>query len=317
MNRASVRVTGSSLGLRRVDPQRYACQCAIERWRRAGYQAELSPPVVPGDYLSFCALGRGVGWQGLVEAREWLDGLFPQLRSLLKAPCAIEHIAELFQAVPRPLNITLEELHYERLLSVELIAPPALELRPLPRIATAQGSLWVVGLPETPAPQAPLLPSAWLSSLPQCVRATLGYSELARTALRTFAEGDVLRISQPTRQWHLAGQPVGEFTFIEEGLQMTLSPAAPDRPPEHDSEPGPSLGRLPVRLEFVLSEQAISLAELAALIEGQVLTLAPTVLRDIEVRANGQTVARGELVQWGDELGVELLQVRRGSIDEQ
>lgn len=71
-----------------------------------------------------------------------------------------------------------------------------------------------------------------------------------------------------------------------------------------------------MRLEFVLHEQCISLAELAALIEGQVLALAPSVLGHIEVRANGRMLARGELVQLGESLGVELQQIRREHADE-
>ncbi|NVZ99856.1 FliM/FliN family flagellar motor switch protein [Pseudomonas gingeri] len=317
MSRLSVPVTGRSLGLRRIDPLCYAQQRAIKRWQCAGYQAELSSPVAPGDYLGFCAEGRGGGWQGLVEAREWLDGIFPQLRSLLRKPCSLGLVAELFQTVPQPLCITLDELRYERLSAVALVTAPVLESRPLPRIATEQGALWVVRLPDEVPPAQTLLSSPWLSSLPQCVRAILGYSELSGAALRTLAVGDVLRISRPAWQWHLAGQPVGEFTFIEEGLYMTLSPAEPDTPPEHGFDPGPALGRLPVCLEFILSEQRISLAELAALIEGQVLALDPAVLGDIEVRANGRAVARGELVHLGEDLGVELRQVGQGGRDEQ
>ncbi|NWA09828.1 type III secretion system cytoplasmic ring protein SctQ [Pseudomonas gingeri] len=322
MNRAAARATGHSLGLRRIEPLLHARQCAIERWRRGGHQAELSPLVVPGDYLGFCAEGQGPGWQGLVDAREWLDGILPQLRSLLKAPCSIELLAELFQAVPRPLDITLDELRYERLSMVEPVTLATLEHRLLPRIATARGSLWVVRLPVAPPAAEPWLPGpcvsgSWLARVPHPVRATLGSSELAGAALSTLAAGDVLRISRPARLWHLAGQPVGEFTFTEEGLHMSLSPAEPDTPAEQNAEPTPSLGRLPVRLEFVLAEQAVSLAELAALLEGQVLVLDPAVLGDIEVRANGRAVARGELVHLGEELGVELRQVGRGALDEQ
>ncbi|WP_017901912.1 FliM/FliN family flagellar motor switch protein, partial [Pseudomonas asplenii] len=156
--------------------------------------------------------------------------------------------------------------------------------------------------------------SPWLRNLPHCLRATLGYSRLPSAALPTLVCGDVLRISRLTRHWQLADQPVGEFTLIEQGLHMTLSSNIPDTPP---AEPCAALGSLPVRLEFVLHERHVSLAELAALVEGQVLALEPSVLGDIEIRANGRALACGELVRLGGGLGVELRQIRRECADEQ
>ncbi|SDT43684.1 type III secretion protein Q [Pseudomonas asplenii] len=297
--------------LRRLDPQDYARRQVVERWQQAGYPVDLHRPPPAGGYLEFCAQGRGGDWQGLVDAREWLDGLLPALQALLKVPCAIARIAELFQALARPLEVELDGLGYERLSSVAVSNASALA-QPLPRIATPRGSLWLLRLPESRPP--PLSCSPWLLSLPQSLRLTLGYSRILPVALHPLARGDVLRISRLTRQWQLAGQPVGEFTFTEQGLQMTLSPPSSDTP---HVEPVAALGSLPVHLEFVLHEQRISLAELAALIEGQVLTLDSSVLRAIEIRANGRTLARGELVQLGENLGVELQQIFREQPDEQ
>lgn len=299
-------------GLRRVDPLAYAHRRAVERWRRAGHQADLQVPPIGCDYLAFCAEGPGGGWQALVEARAWFTGLLPRLPALLKAPCAIERIGELFQALARPLETGLEELDYERLTAV-VVSSPAPD-HPLPRLVTAQGSLWLLRLPELPRQSRPLSYCPWLRELPHCLRVTLGYSDLLPAVLPTLASGDVLRISRLTRQWQLADQPVGEFTFIEQGLHMTLSPPVPDTPP---AEACSALGDLPVHLEFVLHEQRISLAELAVLVEGQVLALESSVLGHVEVRANGRRLARGELVQLGDSLGVELQQICRERPDEQ
>lgn len=76
-------------------------------------------------------------------------------------------------------------------------------------------------------------------------------------------------------------------------------------------EPGADadLGTLPVRLEFVLATHDIDLATLSQIIAGQLIPLAADAARQIEVRANGKPVARGELVQLDEQLGVELLEV--------
>jgi len=76
------------------------------------------------------------------------------------------------------------------------------------------------------------------------------------------------------------------------------------------------LGTLPVRLEFVLAVHEIDLAALAQVIDGQLIPLAEDAAQQIEVRANGKRVARGELVQLDGQLGVELLNVYRNSDDE-
>ncbi|WP_273826060.1 FliM/FliN family flagellar motor switch protein [Pseudomonas asplenii] len=306
-------MTGRWPRLRRLDPLDYAYRHRVERWRQAGCQADLQVPPPGADYLQFHAEGPGGGWQGLVEAREWLAGLLPTLPALLKAPCSIERIVELFQALARPLEVGLAELDYTQLASVVVSTVPARD-QPLPRLVTARGSLWLLRLPAGPRPPQPLPFSPWLWHLPHCLRMTLGYSRVPPTLLSILASGDVLRISRLTRQWLLADQPVGEFTLIEQGLHMTLSPNPADTPP---AEPGTALGNLPVHLEFVLHEQRISLAELAALIEGQVLELEPSVLGRIEIRANGRVLARGELVQVGEGVGVELQEVRREAAGEQ
>lgn len=302
--------------LRRIDPLEYARRQAVERWRRAGCRADLHRPPVGGAYLAFRAQGPGGDWQGLVAAREWLDGLLPTLHALLKAPCSSERIVELFQALARPVEVELDELGYERLSSIATSTAPAPD-QPLPRITTSRGSLWLLRLPERTPPPPSLSDSPWLLSLPQALRLTLGDSRVSPLTVQALARGDVLRISRLTRQWHLADQPVGEFTFSEQGLLMTLSPTPDDTSPSPPAEPGAALGGLPVHLAFVLHEQRISLAELAALIEGQVLALESSVLRTIEIRANGRLLARGELVQLGESLGVELQQLCRELPDEQ
>ncbi|WP_322784188.1 FliM/FliN family flagellar motor switch protein [Pseudomonas sp. PCH199] len=83
-----------------------------------------------------------------------------------------------------------------------------------------------------------------------------------------------------------------------------------------ESGPDVDLGSLPVRLEFVLATHEIDLATLSQIIEGQLIPLAGDAARHIEVRANGKPVARGELVQLDEQLGVELLEVYRNILSE-
>jgi type III secretion protein Q len=71
-----------------------------------------------------------------------------------------------------------------------------------------------------------------------------------------------------------------------------------------------------VRLEFILATHDIDLATLSQIVDGQLIPLGDDAARHIEVRANGKRVARGELVQLDEQLGVELIEVYRGTSSE-
>lgn len=64
-----------------------------------------------------------------------------------------------------------------------------------------------------------------------------------------------------------------------------------------------------VELEAVLGKTKISVAELMKLQKGSTLALDSSLERDVELRLNGVTVARGELVAVGDQFGVRILEI--------
>lgn len=306
----------SALKLRRVDLAAHAHAQAIQRWQRAGRDAGLAKvPVRPG-YLSFCAEGDGADWHGLILAHDWLHHTFPTLQSLLVIECPLPRIVELFQAVPRPLLLEMDELHYRRLVDIECVVPARLPTHDLPWLDTPRGRVWLTQLPSRTAVRGPLGSDAWVSDVPLRLALMLGVSHLSLANRLRLDEGDVLRITQRTQRCFLAGRCLGVFTFTEEGLHM--QPTVADACAENTPEPNVDidLGALPVRLEFLLATHDTDLATLSHIIAGQLIPLADDATRHIEVRANGKPVAQGELVQLDDQLGVELLKVYRNNGDE-
>ncbi|MCJ8204791.1 FliM/FliN family flagellar motor switch protein [Pseudomonas sp. RGM2987] len=304
----------SELKLRRVDPLAHAHAQAIQRWRHAGNDAGLGTlPVRPG-YLRFCAEGDSGCWHGLVMARDWLHQSLPALHSLLLRECPLPSIVELFRTVARPLPLAVDELRYSRLSDIEPVAPTQLPTHEVPWLQTSRGRLWLTRLPIPVATPAPLKLDPWLNSVPMRLVLILGASQLSVADRIRLAEGDVLRIQQQTRHCLLAERCLGVFTFTQEGLHMQSSDASPEGapPPTVDID----LGSLPVRLEFVLATHEVDLASLAQIIAGQLIPLPEDAAQHIEVRANGKSVAQGELVQLDGQLGVELLKVYRSSAGE-
>jgi type III secretion protein Q len=306
----------TALNVRRVNALTHARAQVVQRWQRAGHCAGLGRPDAPHGYLRFSARGEQGDWRGLVLARDWLHRSLPQLQPLLAVECPQASIAGLFQAVSRPLVLAVDELHYRELADVELIDSAVIQAQELPWIDTSQGRLWLTDLP----PQRSSLQTSdwrsWLADLPQRLQLILGVSYLSRSSCKRLGRGDVLLINDPTRQCLLADRNVGVFTFTEEGLRMELAPADSPAQAEAEQPVSADLNHLPIRLEFVLATHDIALGELAAFVAGQLIPLATDAAHRIEVRANGKAVARGELVQLEEHLGVELLEVYRNTISE-
>lgn len=302
----------SALKLRRIDARAHAAAQAIRRWRSADVDAGSGHPPGQSGYLCFRASGEGGEWWGLIDARDWLHRSLPGLRSLLTVECSLMNIAELFRAVPQPLLLKVDDLHYQQVSDVEGVLPGQLPAQELPWLDTPRGRLWLTRLPPVRAASLPLDADSWLSDLPLRLELMLGSSHL-RHGIRLKA-GDVLRIIQRSQRCCLGHQCLGVFTFTEQGIHMQST--ATGAQGSADSDPDVDLGALPVRLQFVLATQDIDLATLSRIIGGQLIPLADDAARHIEVLANGKPVARGELVQLEEQLGVELLEVyRNGSLD--
>lgn len=299
----------SALTLRRIDVQAHACAQAVQRWRCTGVGAGLERLQRQSGYLRFRAQGDGGDWRGLIVARDWLHHLLPELQSLLAVECPVVSIAGLFQAVPRPLLLEVEELHFRELADVEPVDPKELPTHDVPWLDTPGGRVWLTQLPPARATHITLGPECWLSELPLRLELMLGVSHLSPASRTRLKEGDVLRIIQRTHQCWLADRCLGVFTFHEKGIHMQSTMVEANQ--QDTPDPGIDLGSLSVRLEFVLASQQIDLASLSQIIEGQLIPLADDAAHHVEIRANGKCVARGELVQLEEQLGVELLEVYR------
>lgn len=301
-----------TLTLRRVDASAHARTQAVRRWCRAGHGAGVGRPAQLSGYLQFCARSQEGDWRGLILAREWLHRALPQLPSLLPVECPVTSIVELFRAVPRPLP-RVDELPYQALVDLQLIDPADLPTHDLPWLDTAHGRVWLTQLPPTQTSNRLLGPQSWLADLPLCLQLLLGFSHLRHVRLE---QGDVLRITHRTDQCLLVNRCIGVFTFTKEGLHMQSTVADSNQQAAADADAGVELAALPVRLEFVLASHQIDLGTLSQIIDGQLIPLAADAARHIEVRANGRRVARGELVQLDDQLGVELLEIYRNTLSE-
>ena len=304
------------LALRHANRHAAQLRYAASQWQQQGYAATYRALNMHSRYISFQALsGEGV-WSGLVDAKEWLAHFAPAMASLADY-CDEQDMLELFSATPVPFVLTLPNLSYTQLQIGSIVAGNALSEQPLICIRTAQGSVWINDLPENLVWQHTALHDQ-INALPIPLCFILGYSTISLALSAKLAIGDVLLIGQQKFFISTHRNLLGNYQLTEGGIQVENFNAdiSPDMdgdqpmPPPSDSSTGHDssapYGRIPIKLEFVLEERSIPVAELTQLAPGALLELKPDVEQHITIRANGVTLAKGELVQLDNRLGVEI-----------
>lgn len=85
----------------------------------------------------------------------------------------------------------------------------------------------------------------------------------------------------------------------------------PDHPNQAQGDASPAIDTMPIVLDFHLGQASLPLSELsAALAPGYVIELGrPLDTHTVAVRANGQLLAHGELIQVGDQLAVRISRI--------
>lgn len=156
-------------------------------------------------------------------------------------------------------------------------------------------------------------------ALPVRLRAELGFTWLGVDALRRLAPGDVVLIehAQLTPQgelWFGAGR-WGVRAQYEDGRLVVREPFTPEGITMVDEDTGEQTGacsaldRLLMRVAFDVGERTMTLGELQALHEGQVIELGQPLSTAVSIRVNGSLVGTGELVEVDGRMGVSVTSI--------
>lgn len=285
---------------------------------RIGLAPQWSDTPPQGALLRFDVEGAFGTLQLAVAADEWCPRMLPALPGL--AWSALVDRATLAHWLPETPLLTFAapslagaQVHLRDVVPDGL---PPVSRRPQPFLATPQGPAFLQQLQVAPALRA--TDAAVHLQLP--VDLEVARFRMSLQQLRRLPSGAVVLLSQfqpiarsghhrlYTFDFTLETVSVNTpFDFLEEdGDAAAFDPApavaAPDAPGGFD------VARLPVTVEVVLCQLQQRVGELSALQPGTVFHLPPDAWTQLQLRVNGQTVARGELVQVGDQLGVQLAQ---------
>ena len=174
--------------------------------------------------------------------------------------------------------------------------------------------------------------SIGVDDLPVPLRIEAGSTRLSVADCSTIEEGDIvvmdesplvqdncLRLRVPSGPVILVRLEDRTLTVIAASeFSMTDIDAAPSdegqSPSEEEQSPAEEplvtdTGELPIELVFELGRQTIALSELKAIVPGYTFNLEKDLSQPVTIRANGQTVGSGKLVQVDDRIGVRVTEL--------
>lgn len=285
---------------------------------RMGITPDQQPLPTRGAMLRFDVSGRGGVLRLAVAADQWCPAMLPAMGGLAWSELVDRNALACWLPERPLLDIAAEPFHGAQVTLQDVVSINALAMGQgaQPCLPTAQGPAWIEHAGCAAA--APL--AAPLRALR--VRTDLGIARLCLPLhrVRGLAPGAVLLLDQLLPVARTGGRRLYSFDFTLETISVNtpfdflddddgsaeIAPSAPA--PTAATAPGIDIKRLPVNVDVVLCQLQHAVGELDGLQPGTVFHLPADAWKQLQLRVNGQLIARGELVQVGDQLGVQLAQ---------
>ncbi len=287
---------------------------------RAGITPAWQPLPARGAMLRFDVSGRGGDLRLAVPAEQWCPAMLPAMAGFAWSELVDRSAVDCWLPDQPLLEIAAAPFHGATVTLREVIPVSALALGsgPHPCLETAQGLAWIEradcasGAALAPATQALRVP----------VELGIARLHLPMHRLRSLAPGAVLLLDQLQPVARHAQSRLYSFDFTLETISVNtpfdflddddggtdIAAASATAAASAETTHGIDIRRLPVAVDVVLCQLQHAIGELDALQPGTVFNLPDDAWKHLQLRVNGQLIARGELVQVGDQLGIQLAQ---------
>jgi type III secretion protein Q len=297
--------------LRYVDEEAQALGNVRTRLQHLGYQPQENSFLAAKYYLRFHGeFADASKISGYIDIASWMSQALPALEGIDWFSVDEQILPSLIASYPLRLKLTHQHVALKTCQIVELVKDTQL-LIALPSLAAAPGVVLVENF--TRVVSETFSDEIMNGNLPIPLVFNLGHSALPYHALSSIQTGDVLLIEHVAGQINTHGKTLFKFELEQESIMITESDN--EEPVDADSHAHQAGGRtgldhLPIELSIVLMEKTVSLAELKTITPGEVMSLPPEALTDVEIRANQRSFARGELIQLSNgQLGVEIRKI--------
>ncbi|KAF3999334.1 FliM/FliN family flagellar motor switch protein [Glaciimonas immobilis] len=294
--------------LRRISQASVDANRMLAHWCGYDNQSDFSPIVTTDMLIAFTAYGKDANdanWSGFLDLSAWLSHTAPALAAAARHERnGPQQVLSLFNACERPLCLKQPELDYSRIHA--RLVPPVNDKRCYVSVNTLQGRIWLDNFPTYSYPGDRSLPAEALD-FPVKLAFLLGSSHVTRRLLCRTRKGDVLLIGNIQFELQSGAQILAHFSINETG---EIAVEVLDYQEKSETFiPQEALDDIPLRIDFVLQRNLLTVAQLAALYRGQFLALDPGSEKQIEISVNGMVVGKGELVELNGQLGVEVTQI--------
>lgn len=291
--------------LRGLDRARCQQLNAIARLTQAGFNARLAEVDSNKRYLRFRVEAAAQGFDALIALDSWFACQFPALADLAWVAADDATVLDLANAASPALEWQHGWLADARVRALDICTGAGTMIS----LSTRQGEVLCQALPDAVWPES--LSSDWVNQLPLRLQLRLGRQTLEPSLFSKIEIDDVLMLQQPHPQLVCHGHTLFNFSIQQENIM--LEPALNAEDATAAAALPLSSGQIPLTVEFVLQELTLSVAEIGQLSPGQVLSLSPDAERKVALRANGVLLARGELVEVNQQLGVQITQLLLGA----
>lgn len=305
------------LGLRKINESEYLLNNALRIWRARGIDVIKGIPDMKAKWMS--VRDEKQCWKGWIQTRELIAAAGVCTGDLALTPEVETLVIEWMNQTGSLPGLDVDELTETKLIFGERQELFLNDVVQMVRIQTPIFTLWLEHLNiELKPPFADIVDT----DIKWRVDYVLGQTVIRTETLSKTGISDLLLVKDVrsyaatfNQKLFLWSYPEGtmtsindEFNSVNEYEEDILSATGDDEITD--------LKNIPVKLEFILHSEILTLKDLERISSGQMLSFPESVEKRIEIRANGKRIGEGELVDYNGGLAVEVQQWMGGSNDE-
>lgn len=280
-------------------------------WQKKGISQKRFP--LPNGEL-LLSFSTNKNWKGIIDLREWLELIKPDLSDLSMYAWKFDELETLFLNSYTLNEFLPSELEFNTLYSNGKVNCNDSDYKNIiAMLKTDYGNIWIHDI-DNNLNHVNKLEKYKCEHIPVELILRMGFSNITVLTLNKANVGDILFVNQQTHDVVIQNKVIGHFTndngiymintnFYNDNIDDTIND---DNNLIESSDQLSSKGDIPITLEYILQKNKIPLSELESIFQGKVLPCDLAAENNIKIVANGVLIAKGNIIWIEDRLGVEI-----------